>query len=335
MNNSLTKSANDIFGYIYKVYFNWHAILSFVICLIVALLLGRIFAFFAHKVVNRIGAEADKSDDLIRVNRLRRYETLIVLSVAIVKVLLVLLALYFWWRLDHSGTQPTALIGASAVFAIILSASLGSVLRDVTYGAQMMIEQWYGVGDYVKIEPFANMQGVVDRVTLRSTRIRNLNGEVIWVNNQNIQAIRITPKGIRTLALDLFVTDITKGEQLVEKANDRLPIGPLLLVSPLRIVDELQVNSNLWHITIIGETAPGREWLVEQAAVDLIKELDESSHIIEHGPLSRFADADAEKKFKRTINNARKTARKHKKLLLKKPSDTKATYSKYRYTNKK
>lgn len=322
--------------YIFNTYFNWHAILSFVICVGAALLLGRIVSYLLRRVVVQIGAQADKSQDLRRVNLLRRYETLLVLSIAVIKVLLILFSLYFWWLLDHPDTQPTALIGASAILVLVLSASIGPMIGDVSAGAAMMIEEWYGVGDFIKVEPFANVEGVVERVTLRSTRIRNLNGEVVWVNNRTIQGVRLTPKGIRRLALDLFVTDLERGEKLIDKANDRLPIGPLLLVSPLRISDELQVGNNLWHITVIGETAPSREWLIENAAVDLMKELDESSKkpVIAHGPLPHYADTDAEKRFKRTITNARKKPNVKKRLKNAKPSDTRATYSKYRYTKK-
>lgn len=272
------------------------------------MILGRLISAVLRKLVAFIGARADSTEDLQAVNRLRKYETYLVLSIALIKVALVLLSLYFWWLLDHPYEQPTALIGASAVLLLLLSASLGPILRDLASGSAMMIEQWYGVGDHVRIEPFADMQGIVERVTLRSTRIRTLNGEIIWVNNQNIQGIRITPKGIRTIALELFVTNLKKGQLLVSKANDRLPSGQLLLVSPLQIVEETTVGENLWHITAIGETAPGREWLIENAAVDLIKEMDEQSNspVIAHGPLARFADVEAEQKFKRTITNARK-----------------------------
>lgn len=261
-----------------------------------------------RRAVSVIGARADKVQDLKVVNRLRRYETYLVLSIALIRVGLVLLSLYFWWLLDHPYGQPTALIGASAVLLLLLSASLGPILRDITTGAAMMVEQWYGVGDHIRIEPFVDMQGVVERVTLRSTRIRNLNGEVVWVNNQNIQGVRLTPKGIRTIALEIFVSDLVTGQSLIAKANDRLPTGSLLMVSPLQIVEENVVGENLWHITAVGETAPGREWLIEHAAVDLIKEMDESSTtpVISHGPLARYADVEAEQRFRRTITNAQK-----------------------------
>lgn len=291
------------------------------ICLTVGLILGRIVAYFLRKAVAEMGARADKSQDLPIVNRYRRYETYLVLSIALIRVFLVIASLYFWWLLDHPDEPPTALIGASAIVLILISASLGPILRDIVSGGAMMIEQWYGVGDHVKIVPF-DIQGIVERVTLRSTKIRELNGEVTWVSNQNIQGIRITPKGIRSIALELFVTDLEKGEALIQKANDRLPNGPLLMVSQLQITEEVKVGEQLWHITAIGETAPGREWLIETAAVDLIKEMDEKSKtpIIAHGPLPRFADNEAEKKFKRTITNARKKALPKKPLRVIKPT---------------
>ena len=297
----------DVIEYIARTYFNLHTIISLILCLAVALILGRFIAYILRRVVTIIGQRADKSQDLQKVNRLRQYETYIVLSIALIRVFLIVIALYFWWLLDHPDQPPTALIGASAVFLILLSASLSPILRDVVSGGAMMIEQWYGVGDHIKVVPF-DIQGVVERVTLRSTRIRELNGEITWVSNQYIQGIRITPKGIRSIALELFVTDLKRGQDLIHKANDRLPSGPLLLVSPLQISEEVVVGAHLWHITAIGETAPGREWLIEKAAVDVIKEMDEASDtpIIAHGPLARFADVEAEKKFKRTINNARK-----------------------------
>jgi hypothetical protein len=171
----------------------------------------------------------------------------------------------------------------------------------------MMAEQWYGVGDVIRIVPF-EIEGVVERVTLRSTRIRALNGEIIWMSNQNIAGVQVTPKGIRTLALELFVDDPKAGERLIERSNKRLPLGPLLVVTPLTVVSNEQVGEKLWHITAIAETAPGREWLIEKSAVEAIQKLDQAGKqsVIAHGPLFRNADPTAEKSFRRTIANARK-----------------------------
>lgn len=287
---------------------NWRSLLSLAVCLGLALLIGRIVAWLLRHVVTIIGTRADKSQNLDTVNRLRRIETFLVLSIAVIRMGLILFGLYFWWQLNHTTAQPSALIGASAIALFFLTAGIGPILRDLASGSVMMAEQWYGVGDHVRLEPFADLQGVVERVTLRSTRIRGLNGEIIWVNNQNIQGVRIAPRGIRTIALELFVTNRRAGEQLIDDTNARLPVGSLLLVSPLAIIEIAQAGDSLWQITAVGETAPGREWLIEKSAVELIQHLDEQlpKSVLAHGPLARYADKEAEKRFKRTITNARK-----------------------------
>jgi hypothetical protein len=95
---------------------------------------------------------------------------------------------------------------------------------------------------------------------------------------------------------------------LINKTNKRLPTGPLLVTSPLSILASEKVGDELWHITAVGETAPGREWLIEKSAVELIKWLDEQSKnpVLAHGPLARYADTDADRRYIRTIKNARK-----------------------------
>jgi hypothetical protein len=290
-------------------YLNTRSLLVLIVAVVAALMLGRILATFLRRTVNVIGRKADSSQNLQTVNRLRRYETFLILSIAALRALLVLFAVYFWWMYIHPYGQAPGIIGASALILVVIGGALGPPLRDISAGSAMMAEHWYGIGDHIRVEPFIDMQGVVERVTLRSTRIRGLNGEVMWVNNQHIQAVRLAPKGIRTLALEMFVDDLAKGEALIQKTNKRLPRGPLLLVTPLTIISSDKVGDSLWHITAVCETAAGREWLIEQSAVDLIKWMDEQNKkpILAHGPLFRYADSEAERRFSRTIKNAKKT----------------------------
>jgi len=305
-------AVSSSFEHIVNTFFNVHSLIWLLVFLVIAIVLGRLVAAVLRRLVAAIGRQADKTDNLQTVNRMRRTETFIILSIAVIRTLLVLFALYFWWIFVHPGQQPTAIIGASALLAIILGGALSPALRDIAAGSVMMAEQWYAVGDYIQVEPFGEMQGVVERVTLRSTRIRGLNGEVIWVNNQNIAAVRITPKGIKTLAIELFVTDLDKGQALVDSTNRRLPNGELLVISPLNVMTSNQVGEALWHITAIAETAPGREWLIERYAIDVLKEIaaDRDPGLLATEPVARFADGDAERRFARAIQNARKAPKK-------------------------
>lgn len=277
-------------------------ILSFLISKILAAILRQLDLFFSR--------QADKSKHLPTVNRWRRAETIVVISTALMRVTLFAIAVYLWWVIIHPNQQPTAIIGASAIFAVLAGGVLGPMLRDIASGSMMMTERWFGVGDHIRIEPFADMQGVVELVTLRSTLIRGLNGELIRVNNQNIQAVRVTPKGIRTIAIELFVSDLEEGKKLIDETAQRLPAGPLMVIKSLNIMSVTEVGDKLWQITAIGQTSPGREWLIEKYAVEVMQELDSTrpKPLLRTEPIARSADSEAEKKFARAIRNARKVS---------------------------
>lgn len=291
--------------------FNLQSITLLLLLLFCAFLLGRILAWLLRRVNHFFSRQADKSTHLPTVERWRRAETILVISIAIIRTLLIALAFYIWWIIERPGQQPTAIIGASAIFAVIAGGVFSPVLRDLAAGSMMMSEHWFGVGDHVKVEPFSDMQGVVERVTLRSTRIRGINGEVIWVNNQNIQGVRVTTKGLRTIAIELFVSNPETGQKLVEATDLRLPSGPLMVAKPLSVMSVTEVGHeghSMWHITAIGQTAPGREWLLEKYAVEVLQELDgkRKNPILMSEPIARNADNIAEQKFARAIRNARK-----------------------------
>jgi hypothetical protein len=75
-------------------FFNVHALGTLVLFLTIAIILGRITAALLRRLVVAIGRQADKTENLQTVNRLRRYETIIVLSIAIIRTFFILFALY-------------------------------------------------------------------------------------------------------------------------------------------------------------------------------------------------------------------------------------------------
>jgi len=306
--NQTIQQSSNVLKQISDTFFNTRSLVVLAIALVVAFAAGRLAAASARGLTKNVLAKRmDKTQDLGTVNRLRRFETLLVLFVALFRMILLVLALYFWWIYTHPDERPGAIIGASALFALILGGVLSPVLRDMASGSVMMLERWYGVGDHVTIEPFT-LQGIVERVTLRSTRIRSLSGETIWVNNQGISAVRITPKGVSAMAIELSVSDLDSGLDLIDETNVRLPNGPLMVVKPLAVMMQTKVGDHLWHITAIGETAPERQWLLEKHAVEIMQELDVKSRrpVLLHDPIVRYADSEAERRFARTISNARK-----------------------------
>jgi len=272
-------------------------------------------AYFASKYLARaiitlaqiVSTHTDKESNEDRHIRLRQVETYLSVSVAAIRAVVVSVVAYVTWTiLSPAASSGVAAIGASALFIVFAGQSIGMILRDLTAGATMIIEHWFNVGDYIKIEPFIDVTGVVERFTLRSTQLRSLNGEILWIHNQQIQAVHVTPRGIRTMAVDVFVRDRELGEATLKEIINAVPSGPALLTKPLRIKSTERWSNDLWRITVIGYTAPGREWLIERFFVNAIKEVDEgvrakSKRVFIYEPITRFADPVADKKFLRAI----------------------------------
>lgn len=275
--------------------------------IIISYFASKYLALAIIKLAQQVSMRTDAETNEEKHIRLRQIETYLSVSVAAVRAVVVAVVAYLAWRmLSPISNSGVAAIGASAVFVVFAGQSLGMLLRDVTAGATMIIEQWFNVGDYIKVEPFIDVTGVVERFTLRSTKVRSLSGEVIWIHNQHIQSVHVTPRGVRTMAVDVFVNDRIKGEKKLKALVKTVPTGAMMLAEPLKITSVEPWADDIWRITTVGTTAPGREWLIEKFFVNAIKQVDqhvqkESERIFMYEPIARFADPIADKKFKRAI----------------------------------
>lgn len=290
---------------------DYRAVLILFFSVLFAYWLSRFLAkgiiYLAQKV--SIRSENETRED--RFVLYRQVETYLSVTVAIVRTLVVAVVAYITWRVltpegsAGIGGSGVAAIGASTIFIVFAGATIGLLLRDITAGATMIIEKWFTIGDFVKIEPFMDMQGVVERMTLRSTKLRSLSGEVIWVHNQQIQAVHVTPRGVRTVAVDIFIKNKEAGEQAVRRVVKAMPTGATMLARPLKMTQPEQWGEGVWRITIIGEMTPGREWLMDKYFVGTIKDIDEgkdkADRLLAFEPIARFADPVADRRFKRAV----------------------------------
>ena len=284
----------------------YRSVLILITAIIVAYIASKYLARIIIYVSQKVALRSENVSNDAKLIRLRQIETYLSVTVAIVRAAVVAIVAYISWRLlSPASSSGAAAIGASAFFIVFAGQTLGMVLRDITAGVIMITEQWFNVGDYIKIEPFIDVKGVVERFTLRSTKLRTLSGEVVWVHNQQIQAVHVTPNGVRTYAVDIFTRDADKAKAAIQEIIDTLPASVSLLPKPLKIKHTEQWGSNMWRIVVIGQTAPGREWLIENFFVNAVKQIDADSKkadkFILYEPIARNADPVAERKFKRAI----------------------------------
>jgi small-conductance mechanosensitive channel len=181
------------------------------------------------------------------------------------------------------------------------------VLTDIIAGFAMFAERWYAVGDTIAV-PALEMQGVVEDVSLRRTKLRTLDGESIHIHNSQIPAVRVLPRGVKELAVELFVSDRERAEQLVAWVSTMLPEGPTTLVRRPWIDGVEELSDSFVRIAVRATTAPGREWLVESFFCDLLKERAEPGLIV-HGPIVFAVDETAARSFARASAAMRWQAR--------------------------
>lgn len=286
---------------------------------LVILLVSMVAAYWVSRLLERviitvaqaIAVRSDSATTESKKIKLRRVETYLSVSVAVMRAVVVgVVAFYAWQILSPSATLSTAAIGASAFFIVIAGATVGMLLRDVTAGSAMILERWFDIGDFIRVEPFMDVGGVVEQMTLRSTKLRNLNGEVIWLHNQYIQGVKVTPHGVRTIAVDVFTNDGQAGEDLIKWVIETIPNGQLTVTEPMRIVHKEKWSEKLWFFSVVGQTPPGREWLIENYFVESLKNSDEhwkDGPVMIRQPLVRYADPEAEKSFKRAVRQSKKS----------------------------
>ena len=285
----------------------YRSVLILVASLVVAYWLSNILAKIIIKIAQAVSYRSDTATDEASQIRLRQVETYLSVAIAAVRAVVVAVVGYIVWdTISPISDSGAAAIGASAFFIVFAGQTLGILLRDITAGAIMIAEKWFNIGDYIRVEPFLDVGGVVEAMTLRSTKLRSLNGEIIWIHNQQIAAVHLTPRGVRTLAVDIFVRDRERAEREIRRIISAIPTGKTMLARPLRIKYIEKWGEGQWRITVIGQTAPGREWLIEKHFVQAIEALDDTDtpkkeRLLIYPPIARYADASADRRFARAV----------------------------------
>jgi hypothetical protein len=125
-----------------------------------------------------------------------------------------------------------------------------------------------------------------------------LNGEVIHVHNGSISSVRVLPRGVKELAVELFVNDREEGERLVADVAEILPEGPTTFILRPWIERMDELDRDLTRIRLLTTVAPGREWLAEDFFADLLRQRADDSLVV-HGPVTLAADEHAASSYAR------------------------------------
>lgn len=116
-------------------------------------------------------------------DRQKRLKTLSSLIGAIVHVAAVIIAGVM--IISELGVNTTPIVASAGVIGVALGFGAQSLIKDLTSGLFIIIENQYRVGDVINLDNGVN--GKVEAITIRTTQVRALDGTLYHVPNGTIQ----------------------------------------------------------------------------------------------------------------------------------------------------
>ncbi len=211
--------------------------------------------------VNRIRRERLKSD----AETATSIGAVGILAKTALYVLLVLLAL------ENFGFEVTALIAGLGVAGVAVALAVQSILGDLFASLSIILDRPFIIGDYLQV---GELQGTVERIGLKSTRVRSLSGEQLVFSNTDLLSSRIKNfrrMDERRVAFSLGLTYQTPHEELC-----RVPEIVRRIVE-----DTPRARFGRAHLKTLGDWALEFEvvYFVDDRSYDLYMEVQEAINL--------------------------------------------------------
>jgi len=231
------------------------------------MLLTRFTSWAGAKITARIDDNAQESDALVRSEAAKHRHALTqVITWTTLVILYCVAAVLIIQRL---GIPLTGLVAPATVAGVALGFGAQRIVQDLLAGFFLITEHQYGFGDVIRLsipgigEP---IQGTVVDVSLRTTQMRTMNGEVVITpNGQIVQATNLSRDWARAV-VDVPVpatADMSRVTAILQKvgidayADEHL--SELLLDEPSVMgVESIEVDQI--NIRVVARTLPGKQF---------------------------------------------------------------------------
>jgi moderate conductance mechanosensitive channel len=237
--------------------------------LIGGLLGARFITWGANRIVRRIDAEYQESDQLVRSESAKHRQAVAsVISWVSVALLFVIVVVQV--------TSILAIpVGSLVAPAAVLGAALGfgaqRLVQDLLAGFFIITEKQYGFGDLVSLTVSgiaAPAEGTVIDVTLRVTKLRSTEGEMLTIpNGQIIKTVNLSKDWARAV-IDIPVptsADLNAVNDVLHEVADKEMEDPalreLLLDAPQTMgVESIELDTV--NLRMVARTLPGKQFEV-------------------------------------------------------------------------
>jgi small conductance mechanosensitive channel len=243
--------------------------LEIVLLVLGSVLLARFVAWVGEKITDRIDARATGGDALVRSEAAKHRHSLTQVITWTLVVLIYAVAVFA--VLDRAGIPISGLVAPATVLGVGLGFGAQRIVGDVLAGFFIITERQYGFGDVVSIQVVGGVEaaeGTIEDVTLRVTRLRSANGEVITLPNGQIVKVTNLSRDWARAVVDVPVPttlDVSRVNDILREVGAEAfrdqRLRPLLLDPPsvmgVETIDLEQVN-----VRMVARTLPGKQFEV-------------------------------------------------------------------------
>ena len=176
--------------------------------------------------------------------------------------------------LDQLGVPVSGLLTGAGVAGLAISLAAQSTLSSLIAGITLVLEHPFGIGDYIIL---SSVEGTVEDISFRSTRIRNLDNVVITIENSKVCAEYIQNANQRTSRLWQFTLGLTydtteeKIQRLTQDLTQLLQDQPTVQPSGVTVtLDKFNDYSLDILVRVYLTTLPYADYLKERHRLNLL-----------------------------------------------------------------
>ncbi|HET9984006.1 MAG TPA: mechanosensitive ion channel family protein [Longimicrobiales bacterium] len=232
--------------------------LRIAIVLVVAFLAYRIVRLVTNRIIHR---PVEEEDPLVKRLREQRAQTVGSLLNSVAGAVIAVVATIT--VLSAIGVPIASILASVGVVGLAISFGAQSLVKDVITGTFLLLEGQFGIGDVVKI---ADTSGLVERITLRTTVLRDTYGTVHVIPNGTITKVSNLTKSWSRAVLDVGVAyreDVDRVIALMKQIGAEFLAdpewGPLLLEEPT-VPGVENLGESAVIIRMMAKTLPLKQW---------------------------------------------------------------------------
>lgn len=191
----------------------WHVeLISFLQNGLPKILVALLIAFIAQRLVVFFTARLRRRADGLVGNGRRAAQLRTVAGLVRASTYALIVFYVFLQVLEAIGIPTGSFIASAGVIGLGISFGAQSLFKDVLNGVFILIEDQYSVGDVVRI---AGLQGTVEDMTLRCTKLRDADGSFYIVPNSQVATVSNLSRDFSVATLAVSVSAVEDPDRVL------------------------------------------------------------------------------------------------------------------------